>query len=50
MKVHHTDFPGMLIIEPDVFDDERGYFFESYNKLKFSNNRCRTMSQAHQRV
>lgn len=27
----------MLIIEPDVFNDERGYFFESYNKLKYNN-------------
>jgi dTDP-4-dehydrorhamnose 3,5-epimerase len=38
MKVHKTDFPGLLIIEPDVFYDTRGYFFESYNKLKYSNN------------
>ena len=38
MKVHQTEFPGMLIIEPDVFEDERGYFFESYNKLKYSNS------------
>lgn len=37
MKVHQTEFPGMLIIEPDVFTDERGYFFESYNKLKYNN-------------
>jgi dTDP-4-dehydrorhamnose 3,5-epimerase len=38
MKVHKTEFPGLLIIEPDVFNDARGYFFESYNKLKYSNN------------
>lgn len=38
MKVHRTEFPGLLIIEPDVFNDTRGYFFESYNKLKYSNN------------
>ena len=38
MKVHNTEFPGLLIIEPDVFYDSRGYFFESYNKLKYSNN------------
>ena len=35
MKVHTTEFPGLLIIEPDVFNDSRGYFFESYNKLKY---------------
>jgi len=38
MIVHKTDFPGLLIIEPDLFSDDRGYFFESYNKLKYSNN------------
>ncbi len=36
MKVHQTEFPGLIIIEPDVFNDARGYFFESYNKLKYS--------------
>ena len=27
-----TDFPGLQIFEPKVFEDSRGYFFESYNK------------------
>jgi len=27
-----TDFPGLLIFEPKVFTDSRGYFFESYNE------------------
>src|SRR5690606_21963202 len=27
-----TAFPGLLIFEPKVFEDERGYFYESYNK------------------
>jgi len=31
-----TDFPGLLIFEPKVFEDSRGYFFESYNE-----NTCR---------
>ncbi len=26
-----TGFPGLLVIEPKVFEDERGYFYESYN-------------------
>jgi dTDP-4-dehydrorhamnose 3,5-epimerase len=26
-----TDFPDLLVYEPNVFEDERGYFFESYN-------------------
>ena len=35
MKVSKTDFEGLLIIEPRVFSDNRGYFFESYNKKSF---------------
>ena len=27
-----TEFPGLLIFEPKVFTDSRGYFFESYNE------------------
>lgn len=32
MKVTTTDFEGVYIIEPKVFSDSRGYFFESYSK------------------
>ena len=39
MKVTQTDLKGLLIIEPDVFEDERGYFFESYNQKKYEENR-----------
>ena len=35
MKVIATDIPEVLIIEPKVFGDERGFFFESYNKSQF---------------
>lgn len=31
-----TDFPGLIIIEPTVFKDSRGYFFESYNEKQFA--------------
>jgi dTDP-4-dehydrorhamnose 3,5-epimerase len=31
-----TDFPGLLVFEPRVFHDDRGYFFESYNYNTFS--------------
>ena len=31
MPFHPTPFPGLLVFEPRVFPDERGYFFESYN-------------------
>lgn len=34
MKVTETGFPGLKIIEPAVYRDSRGYFFESYNHEK----------------
>lgn len=30
-----TDFPGLFIFEPTVYNDSRGYFFESYNQKQF---------------
>ena len=35
MKVTKTEIPGLLIVQPDVFSDSRGYFFESYNKNRY---------------
>ncbi len=35
MKVIETPLQGLLIIEPSVFNDERGYFFESYKFGKY---------------
>ncbi len=35
MKVIKTQLEGLCIIEPDIFNDERGYFFESYNEQKY---------------
>lgn len=35
MKLISTAIPGLIVIEPRVFSDERGYFFESYNEEKF---------------
>lgn len=32
MNVVETSLPGVLILEPKVFGDQRGFFFESYNK------------------
>ena len=32
MNIIKTDFPGLMVIEPNVFGDARGYFFESYNE------------------
>ena len=33
-----TEFPGLLIFEPNVFEDARGYFFESYNQKTCAEN------------
>lgn len=35
MKVIHTAIPDVLIFEPKVFGDERGFFFESFNHKVF---------------
>ena len=35
MEVIKTDIEGVVIIEPRIFKDSRGYFFESYSKKEF---------------
>jgi dTDP-4-dehydrorhamnose 3,5-epimerase len=35
MPFSPTDFPGVFIFEPQVFKDDRGFFFESYNERVF---------------
>ena len=35
MRVIRTEIPDVLIIEPKVFGDERGFFFESYNERQW---------------
>jgi dTDP-4-dehydrorhamnose 3,5-epimerase len=37
MEILKTDIEGVYIIEPKIFEDSRGYFFESYNDLEFIN-------------
>ena len=32
MKVQPTQIAGVLIVEPDVFGDDRGFFLESFNE------------------
>jgi dTDP-4-dehydrorhamnose 3,5-epimerase len=34
MKFVNTHIEGLVIVEPSVFEDDRGYFLESYNKKK----------------
>ncbi len=36
MKITKTAIDGVVIIEPQVFEDARGYFFESWNKAKMA--------------
>jgi len=38
MKIEKTPIQDLVIINPTVFNDERGYFFEAYNKAKFNAN------------
>lgn len=35
MKITPMELPEVLLLEPQVFGDERGHFFESFNKAKF---------------
>lgn len=35
MRVTETNLKDCFIIEPSVYEDSRGYFFESYNQIKF---------------
>ena len=35
MKVTKTEIPDLLVVQPDVFTDSRGFFFESYNKKRY---------------
>ncbi len=36
MEVIKTEIEGVVIIEPKIFGDERGYFFESFNAAEFA--------------
>lgn len=35
MKVHHLSIPEVVVLEPQVFGDDRGFFFESFNHQRF---------------
>ncbi len=36
MQIQKTDIPDVMIIEPKVFGDDRGFFFESFNERRFA--------------
>lgn len=42
MEVLNTKIPELKIIKPNIFTDERGYFFESFNEQRFIENICNT--------
>ena len=42
MEVIKTEIEGVVIIEPRIFKDERGYFYESFSQREFEEKVCRT--------
>ena len=38
MTIEKTPIKDLVIINPTVFEDSRGYFFEAYNQAKFQEN------------
>ena len=43
MNVIKTPLEGVVIIEPRIFHDERGYFFESFSQQRFDELVCKTV-------
>jgi dTDP-4-dehydrorhamnose 3,5-epimerase len=43
MEVIKTNIEGVVIIEPRIFRDERGYFFESFSQRDFQEKVCKTV-------
>ncbi len=42
MNVIKTDIEGVVIIEPRIFNDDRGYFYESFSQREFEEKVCKT--------
>lgn len=42
MEVIKTKIEGVIIIEPRIFKDDRGYFFESFSQREFEEKVCKT--------
>ena len=38
MQVKHTGFPGLLLVDPQCFRDERGFFLESFQSQRYREN------------
>lgn len=43
MNVIETGIKGVIILEPRIFKDERGYFFESFSQKEFEEKVCKTV-------
>lgn len=43
MEVNRTEINGLSIIKPKIFEDERGYFFESFSVREFEEKVCKTV-------
>lgn len=44
MKIDKTELEGVLIIQPRVYEDARGYFYESFNKSVFADAVCKEVN------
>lgn len=42
MNIIKTEIEGLVIVEPRVFRDDRGYFYESFSQREFEEEVCRT--------
>ena len=40
IKVIDTEIKQVKIIQPEIFSDQRGYFFESFNEIEFKKKIC----------
>lgn len=42
MNIIKTEIEGLVIVEPRIFSDDRGYFYESFSQREFEEEVCRT--------
>lgn len=43
MNIIKTAIEGLVVLEPQLFKDDRGYFFESFNQREFEEKVCKTL-------
>ena len=42
MNIIETEIEGVVILEPRIFKDDRGYFYESFSQREFEEKVCQT--------